>query len=128
MVKPDMEQLIDSWLTFSNEEVDTPIYKEYFWAYSEVASLLTDDPSKAWEIIQKFCSREMTERQELCFACGPLEVFVHEHGKQYIDQIEAFAAANPKLAELLGGVWRSDAVADEIWTRIEVLRGEPWGP
>jgi len=56
----NLEQLIDSWLIFSSEEIGTPIYEEYFWAYSEVCTILHDDPPKAWEIIQKFCGREMT--------------------------------------------------------------------
>ncbi len=123
-----MEQLIDSWLMFSNEEVDTPIYEEYLWVFQELASLVHDDPPKVWEFIQQACSREMSEKQEMNFACGPLEDFIHHQANNYIDQIETFAAFNPRLAELLGGVWYRDTVPPEIWKRIEILRGDPWGP
>jgi hypothetical protein len=123
----NLERLIGSWLIFSNEELNTPLSEEYFWAYQEVCSLVYDDPPKAWEFIQQACCREMSEKQEMRFACGPLEDFVHHHAKQYIDEIESFATNNTKLAELLGGVWYRDTVPPEIWKRIEILRAEPWG-
>ena len=123
-----IEKLADAWLAYESDGRDTQTRDQHFWAWQQVAWYMSNAPDAAWQFIQEVYRRSMSERQELMFACGPLEDFVHFHAVEYIDQIEALGKAEPKFAELLGGVWYRDTVPQSIWERIETLRGEPWGP
>jgi hypothetical protein len=60
------------------------------------------------------------------FVADPLEQLIHLYGDAYIDRIEKLAEDDKRFADLLGGVWHRDTVSDNVWSRIESVRGEPW--
>ena len=120
-----IEQLVDSWLNYTNESTELA-KDQYSAAYEAVQRYLRDDHTVAWQFIQSAYKRDMSEKAQLVFACGPLEEFIHYHACQYIEQIESLARADTKFTNLLGGVWYRDTVPPDIWKRIETLRGEPW--
>lgn len=60
-------------------------------------------------------------------AAGPFEGLMGKHGDDYIDRVEASAAADAKFREMLHGSWRH-AMSDETWARVQAARGEPTLP
>jgi hypothetical protein len=50
-----------------------------------------------------------------------MEHLLGKHGEQYIDEVERRAAADPKFARMLSGVWKY-VMSDEVWARVEALK------
>lgn len=55
-------------------------------------------------------------------AAGPLEDLIAQHGAALIDRIEARAAASPRFAYALTGVWPQGQDGTLFWARIEAAR------
>ena len=64
-------------------------------------------------------------RHDPLLAAGLCEEFIFRYGETYIDVIEELAKLSPRFRHVLGGVWRPH-VPDDVWSRIEIARGESW--
>lgn len=78
-----------------------------------------------WQFILAVLARRPSERVLGMLAAGPLEDLLAYAGKFYIDRVELEARRNPAFRHLLGGVWQN-RTPDELWRRVEAVRGEPW--
>jgi len=58
-------------------------------------------------------------------AAGPLEDLLVHHGPAIIDRVEAQARSDARFNLLLGGVW-PNAIAPDVWARVEAIRREVW--
>jgi hypothetical protein len=54
-------------------------------------------------------------------AAGPLEDFLGVHGESYLEVFHSLAVQEPRLREVLDGVWQG-AMPKRVWHKIEVLK------
>ena len=97
----------------------------WFEGETTMFDAVTDEPEIAWRAILEISNRNLTDEEKALLAAGALESLLVGHGAAFIDRIEAQARTNSRFSHLLGGVWRQD-MPDQIWERIERVRGSRW--
>ena len=124
--KEELDRIIDAWIVYFSAADYSPEKKQSQWA-SELQTgwVLDSQPEIIWEFINIAYKREMPAIAFACLASGPLEDLIADHGRQYIDQIEALARQDPMFNFLLGGVWKR-GMPDEIWERVQAIQNEVW--
>lgn len=108
-------------------EADSPVSQSMgkdednptFWAYSELADLVNQDPLVAFDVVLEILAATDDESVLFGLAAGPLEELIQFHGPLVIDSIEREAVKNPKFITLMQGVWK--AGTPEVWARIEAF-------
>ncbi len=88
---------------------------------SVVMMNFTARPEHQWRFICASLHFADTDEELGHIAAGPMEHLMSRHGANYIDIVEAQAAADPKFARMLRGVWK-DLMSDEVWQRIQILK------
>ena len=74
--------------------------------------LVRDAPERAWPLIQGAIQRSSSDHVLAFVAAGPLEDLVRLHLGQFVDRIEAVAAADERCRRALSGVWVHDLPVD----------------
>ena len=95
-----------------------------------VSMNFTARPELQWRFILMAVSLAESDDELSHIAAGPIEHLLGWHGEDYIGRVEEQAAADPKFARTLTGVWRYK-MSDEVWSRVERLKaqvGEPLRP
>ena len=77
----------------------------------------------AWDLILFILEEDRNDRTLDLLSAGPLEDFIGEHGRNYIELIEEAAQDSARFRSLLAGVWQL-RTADDIWTRVVAARGD----
>jgi len=80
-----------------------------------------------WRFILKAVALAESDDELSHIAAGPVEHLLGWHGEDYIDPVERQAAADPKFARAMTGVWRYK-MSDEIWSRVERLKSQVTEP
>jgi hypothetical protein len=116
---PTVEECVSDWLQefsrLKNErEADGPIY-----------DACHDYPEIAWAAILELLQRDLTDEQFGMLAAGPMEDLLSYHGAEVIDRVEQRAATYLRFKELIDGIWQL-MTPDDIWERVERVRGEVW--
>ena len=83
------------------------------------------EPDSVLAVIVSIAQLTPDGRRDPLLAAGLCEDFIFRYGDIYINVMEELARLNPRFRHVLGGVWRPH-VSDEVWSRIEAARGEPW--
>jgi hypothetical protein len=127
MTDADLNRLVDAWIAFHTEPEKPLEQKEHWWAAQQVMEWMLPEaePESLWQFIIAAYKREMLDIAVASLAAGPLEDLLAHHGADYIEQVETLARQDPKFRHLLGGVWKN-AMTDDIWQRIEAVRGVMW--
>lgn len=110
---------------FSIDENDEKkLYIEYnpFIIYDII---IRNEAVTAWNLILRTIEKNSSEKSLSMLAAGPVEDFIKFHGCNFIELIEEEAKKNSKFRWLLGGVWKGET-NNEIWHRIEQIRGDVW--
>lgn len=87
-----------------------------------------DFPEVAWTcilLILEQIGAQAEDRRFAVLAAGPLEDLMDLHGGAFIDRAVAEARCNPRFAQLLGGVWRSE-IAESVWERMGAVAKRGW--
>ena len=117
------EKLISAWIEhFSEEEAGD---ETTAWTHYVFSDICRKHPALAWDLILKVLRRPISEFATSVLAAGPMEDLLAFHGAVIIEKVEQQARAEAGFRHLLGGVW-PDSIADDIWKRVEAVRGEPW--
>lgn len=82
-------------------------------------------PEAAWDAVKRLSLRALTRQQMALLAGGPIEKLLSLHGVHFIERLEHEAQLNPRIKDILGGVWRSD-ISEDVWLRVCRLRTEAW--
>ena len=124
-LEPD--RLVNALRVLANEEPDTPIYDENFWALDCMDTIVAERPELGFKLIV-FALTYFKEPPEIGYlAAGPLENLVHFNGARMIDAIEREAADNERFRFLLSGIWGESSVDPQIWRRIQrAVEAGPW--
>lgn len=119
-----LPQLLDEWLRWAEwirrpgrKEADGESlvgWGEFNWAVEEY-------PEDAWLAILAALQDDRLTPYLNTLAASPLEDLLSLHGEMFIERIEAEAAASPRFAWLLGGVWQS-TMSQDIWRRVQAVR------
>jgi hypothetical protein len=106
---------------------DTPesLVKSFRSEAATIAIAAMETPETAWIAIVELSRQTLSEKQISLLAAGAIESLLAYHGVAFIDRIEEEARAHSAFRDLLGGVWRS-SIPDEVWRRLELIRGQPW--
>jgi hypothetical protein len=80
-----------------------------------------------WQFILMAVSLAESDDELSHIAAGPLEHLLGWHGEDYISLVEEQAAADPKFARMLTGVWRYK-MSDEVWSQVERLKARVTEP
>jgi hypothetical protein len=74
------------------------------WAWLDVDEIVNGDPEKAWSFLRDMI--DITPEASLgAVGAGPLESFVHQNGKVFIERIEDAAATDPKFRKCLDTIY-----------------------
>jgi hypothetical protein len=104
-------QLLDDWI----------LHAQTFWAAAEVAELSRREPAATLDFILEVLKRNPQPRVLANLAAGPLEDLLVYHGPAVIERVEALAAEDTAVSQLLSGVWRN-AIREDVWQRIQAMR------
>ena len=80
-----------------------------------------------WRFILMAVSLAESDDELGHIAAGPIEHLLGWHGEDYISLVEEQAAADPKFARTLTGVWKY-RMTEEIWSRVEQLKAPVTNP
>lgn len=87
---------------------------------SVVLMNFTAKPEQQWQFILAAVAHA-AEEELSHIAAGPMEHLLSRHGDRFIDEVERRAAADPKFAQMLSGVWKN-MMTDEVWARVQALK------
>jgi len=124
---PDyIERLSRDWIDYFSISDKDEIKKNKHYNPFEIYDLIVrNDPLTGWRLIVNTINKDTQKKSLRMLAAGPLEDFISIHGINFIELIEDEARINSELRWILGGVWKGSA-NDEIWHRIERIRGDTW--
>lgn len=114
----DWEAFARAWLA---ELRGTPEALEPDVGQSVVMMNFTAAPEHQWRFIRAAVSQAESDEELGQVAAGPMEHLMGWHGADFIDAVEAQAAADPKFARMLGGVWKY-MMKDDVWERVQALK------
>ena len=124
MVTPlPIPQLIEEWLKWAKWQADPNRSRAdggEFIGSDEFNWITTEHPEHAWQGILAALNDRRTDAYINILAAGPLEDLLSQHGEAFIDRVEAQAAADPRFASLLGGVWQLQ-MSEDIWRRVQAV-------
>jgi hypothetical protein len=98
----------------------TPTDPESDVGQAVVMMNFTARPAQQWQFILAAVAHAADEELGH-IAAGPLEHLLGKHGAEYIGEVERRAAADPKFARMLAGVWKY-MMTDDVWARVEALK------
>lgn len=121
------KDLVQGWISLQRTDENSPEYEKLFVHWEAVTELVRERPAAAWlfvlEVLKADSSTAVLEDR----SARPLEDLLAQHGGCMIDRVEEEARANPKVASVLGGVWKN-AMTDEVWQRVQKIRDRRgWG-
>ena len=120
-----MEKLVRAYAAYAHAEDDSAEQRENFWAFTQFNLLASLDPAATWETVKQLLSFDCSDRVLELVAAGPVEELFLNHGSRVIAAVEKDAAENKVIADMLGGVWKSD-IDQDVWRRVEVARSRKW--
>jgi len=91
------------------------------WVSDEITFLTYEAPHKLIDVVLRVLEVNPPEDILCVLAAGPLENYLVYGGEDAIENIESLVEINPKLRNLLGGVWQS-SMSDESWERVVKIR------
>lgn len=111
-----------AFLAAGDEEHPAPPDHPDGWTFALVDALTRDHPHLALAAIRAMLAACDSPEAVAEIAAGPLEDLVAENGPEVIGALEALAAAAPRFAYALTGVWQRGPEAPLLWARIEAAR------
>jgi hypothetical protein len=78
-------------------------------------------PEAQWAFLRLCIDLASTDDQLGHIAAGPFEHLIGFHGADFIDRVEAEAAANPRFARMTLSSWRH-SMTDDVWTRVQAIQ------
>jgi hypothetical protein len=89
-----------------------------FWAFMKLDKLCTENPAQALKVITTILASTRDDLMLANLAAGPLETVLAHRGRDVIDEVERLAKSDPRVRELLKGVWQN-LMDDETWGRVQ---------
>jgi hypothetical protein len=118
------EMLADAWIRHDHLADTQNAHEITYWSVFLLSQIAREDPASGWLLITDLLPRELPPRALYALA-GKLQDLIACHGSVVLPYIESQAPTDPRLRDLLGGVWRDEEL-ECFWPRIAPLRGEPW--
>lgn len=91
-------------------------------AFGRASDLMTrfinHRPEEAWRRILALVKDAPSDFALSCVAAGSLEDFLCDHGPAFIDEVEAEAVRNERLAACLGNVWGWTRMDESLYARV----------
>lgn len=109
-----VSQLATAWLAEIANSSGDDIGKQV------VMMNFTASANTQWEFIGACVAEAQTDEQLGAIAAGPLEHLMGKFGADYIDNVEAWADADPRFRAAVQHMWQY-RIADDIWSRLQVL-------
>lgn len=88
------------------------------WAFR---ILTKERPGDAWAVVRVLLELDVPGRYFPVVAAGEIEDLLRHNGPAIIDEVEADAASDPRIATALGGVWNA-RIEPKVWERIEAAK------
>src|SRR5262245_16482559 len=113
-------EVLDGYLAHA-EAVSHDREDLHFWAFDEMASLVSSDPETAWGVVVELVARSTDDCTLAYIAAGPLEDLLCEHAPLVIDRVEFSAANDPRFRRALVGVWGWSRMPSDVRARLDRL-------
>lgn len=117
---PDLLDVWFQWAKWVSDPNRREEERENLIGWTEFDWTVQEHPEHAWLAILAAVEDPRLEPYLGTLAAGPMEDLLSLHGLAFIDRVEAAAVTNPKLAHLLGGVWKYE-MTDAIWSRVQAV-------
>jgi hypothetical protein len=98
-----------------------PSDEEWTVGLSVTQMNFTATGAQQWEFILAAMTHAESDEELSHIAAGPIEHLLSTNGQEYIDLVEQEAAANPKFARMMKGVWQH-LMTDEVWGRVRAIK------
>lgn len=121
MDNPELERIARGWIACQQEWQEHRKDSPHWWANEKLWDLENSDPETLWKIILLINFLDQKDEVMANLAAGPLEMLLTKHGPQFIVRVEIEARRNRDFGFLLLGVWKN-AMSDEIWSRVQIVR------
>jgi len=118
-------QISEDWVSLHCMPNDSDAQESLFWAFETLDELMRSDPEEAWMIIDTVRQLNGTDIILANLAAGPLEDLLVNHGKTFIDRVEALARDDEQFRKVLSAVWKND-MPDALWARVKSVAGPCW--
>jgi hypothetical protein len=90
-------------------------------AMAIVGMTFLSPPEEQWQMVLEAVRQARSDDHLGHIAAGPIEGLLGRHGERCIGWIEHQAAADPKFARAMTGVWKH-LMSDKIWARVQALQ------
>ena len=100
--------------TESEKELNSWVDNAYFSARDH-------DADYFFKIVEAIHEQDILQEHIEVVAAGPVEDLLAHHGEKVIERVVALATSDPKFAQVLGGVWKSD-MEDSVWELVRKHR------
>jgi len=84
-------------------------------------------PEQQWQMVLEAVRQARDDNDLGHVAAGPIEGLLGRYGEQYIEPVDQRAAADPKFARAMTGVWKY-RMSDEVWSRVQALQARCTDP
>ncbi len=121
----ELEKLVKAWLIVAENGPGSQASFDNDWAFEEVCTL-GEDPEFLWRFILMAYTQPMSDRACAFLAAGPIEDLLSTHGPDYISRVSELAQKDKLFNCLLGGVWITKNMSDEVATELERVRQCEW--
>jgi hypothetical protein len=111
-------ELAKAWLDDLRHDRDDPEADDVSF---RVTHLTLMGPADRQWLFLRLCLEEADEDQLGHVAAGPFECLMGRYGADYIDQIEAVAASDPRVQRMVRLSWRY-TMTDEVWARVQAIQ------
>jgi hypothetical protein len=96
------------------------LYHATDWASIEAFEAKDLPAAEAWDVILEL-ARFARDEELTLLGAGEAENVIDKHGDGLIERIERDAHADPRVRQMLCGVWQTWEMSDALWTRIDAL-------
>ncbi len=121
------DPLVTAWIQLQHVKPKGAAYEELFWAFESVDILTRTSPQDAMQFIVAVVSSTESEWVLSNLAAGPIEDLLMRYPEATVDALETECAHNPRLAQVLHGVWLS-GLPRALSDRIEQIRSRAPSP
>ena len=121
----EWDAFVQAWLTELRGDPAPP--NESDIGQAVVMMSFMAPPQLQWEFIVSAVAAAESDDELAHIAAGPVEHLLGRHGAEFIDRVEARAAADATFARMLTGVWQH-LTSEDVWARVQAIRADVSDP
>ena len=120
MTDTDAQSLATDWIAYWQAAEGSVEKDALSWTADKEWELVREAPQDAWKLVLAVVQLAPPQEVLAALSAGPVEDLLSYHGDAMIATIEQEARRDPRVAHVLGGVWKS-AMSEPVWARVQAV-------